>query len=103
MPVFTVALGTEEGTVVARDQNGNLRRVRVAPEPETLSRIAERTGGEFFAAPGEAELNRVYEEIGSGVGFVEEEQEVTFLFAAAGALLLLAAAGLSAFWFNRIP
>ena len=103
VPVFTVALGTDEGAVIARDQNGVLRRLHVPPEPETLARIAERTGAEFFAAPGEAELNRVYEEIGSRVGFVEEEQEVTFLFAAAGALLLLAGAGLSAFWFNRIP
>ncbi|MBA3366687.1 MAG: hypothetical protein H0U03_13055, partial [Actinobacteria bacterium] len=54
-------------------------------------------------APDEESLSRVYREIGSRVGYVKEKREITFVFAAAGTLLLLAGGTLSALWFNRIP
>jgi Ca-activated chloride channel family protein len=99
VPVFTVALGTEEGTV----EGPGGRAVPVPPDPETLRRIAEGTGGEFFASASEADLVRVYRDLGSSLGFVEEEREVTAAFAAAGAVLILAGGALSTLWFGRLP
>ena len=99
VPVFTVALGTEEGTVEGPDGQG----VPVPPDAETLRRIAEGTGGEFFASASEADLVRVYRNLGSSLGFVEEEREVTAAFAAAGAVLILAGGALSTLWFGRLP
>ncbi len=99
VPVFTVALGTEEGTVEGPDGQG----VPVPPDAETLRRIAEGTGGEFFASASEADLVRVYRDLGSSLGFVEEEREVTAAFAAAGAVLILAGGALSTLWFGRLP
>ncbi len=99
MPVFTVALGTEEGTVEAPD--GQV--VPVPPDQETLGQIAQQTGGEFFASASEGDLVGVYEDLGSSLGFVEEEMEVTAAFAAAGAVLILAGGTLSALWFGRLP
>jgi Ca-activated chloride channel family protein len=103
VPVHTVALGTLDGTVTVTGESGVTRTIRVPPDPETLQAVAERTRGQFFDAPGEDELARVYDEIGSMVGLEKEKQEVTFAFVAGGALLLLAGGTLSALWFNRIP
>lgn len=103
IPVYTIALGTPDGVIQRTDGAGNSRTIPVAPDPETLARVAEMTDGRFFDAPTDDDLLSVYEEIGSQVGFEKEEQEVTFAFAAAGGLLLLVGAALSALWFNRIP
>ena len=73
------------------------------PDPDTLREIAEQTGGKFFEAPTEADLEAVYEEIGSQVSYEDEERELTAAFAGAGAVFLLLGAGLSALWFGRIP
>jgi Ca-activated chloride channel family protein len=103
IPIFTIALGTPQGTVQVIDNTGTLQIVAVPPDRETLKAIAERTGGLFFDAPTAEDLQAVYRQIGSEVGFVEEQQELTFLFTAAAGVLMLVGAGLSALWFNRIP
>ena len=103
MAIYTVALGTDEGTVEVPNQFGELQTVDVAPDRETLRRIAEETGGRYFDAPTEADLKAVYEEIGSQVAFDDEEREVTVAFAAGGAVFLLLGSALSALWFGRIP
>jgi Ca-activated chloride channel family protein len=77
--------------------------VPVPPDRETLTQVAEITGAEFYDAPSEATLEKVYEQLGSEIGFTEEKKDVTFAFAAGGAVLLLVAGGLSLAWFNRMP
>ncbi len=101
--VYTVALGTDEGTVTLTDELGNEEVVPVPPDRETLSQIAAVSGGQFFDAPSEATVEEVYAQLGSAVGYDEEKTDVTFAFAGAGALLLLAGGLLSALWFNRLP
>lgn len=103
VPVYTVALGTESGTVEGPDGLGGTRTIRVPPDPETLARVAELTGGEFFEAADEQALESVYDAIGSQVGVEEEQRELTVLFTAVGAALLLVGAALSTLWFARIP
>jgi Ca-activated chloride channel family protein len=103
VPVFTIALGTEQGMVDVPDETGNLRRIPVPPDKLTLQRIAETTGARFFAAPSNDELKDVYRELGSKIGFVKEEQEITVVFAASGLLFLVAGAAMSLVWFSRFP
>jgi Ca-activated chloride channel homolog len=103
VPVYTVALGTDEGTVDFPDGFGGTRTIPVPPDPQTLAAVAERTGGTFFEAADENALRSVYDEIGSQVGVQQEQREVTALFTAAGAALLLLGGALSALWFGRIP
>ena len=50
-----------------------------------------------------ADLVRVYEELGSQIGFVEEQQEITVAFVAGALALLLAGGALSMLWFRRLP
>jgi Ca-activated chloride channel family protein len=103
VPVFTIALGTEQGMVDVPDETGNLRRIPVPPDKLTLQRIAETTGARFFAAPSNDDLREVYRELGSKIGFVKEQQEVTVVFAATGLLFLVAGAAMSLVWFSRFP
>jgi Ca-activated chloride channel family protein len=103
VPIYTIAFGTPNGTVEVTNDFGVTQTLRVPPDPDTLRQIAEETGGRFFAAPTEADLEAVYREIGSQVSYEDEERELTAAFAAAGAAFLLVGAGLSALWFGRIP
>jgi Ca-activated chloride channel family protein len=98
VPVSTIAFGTDRGTIVI---DGEIQPVPVDREPLRL--IAERTGGEFFSAESLGELERVYTDIGSSVGFDTEEQEVTERFAGYAVVLVLVSAALSLLFFQRLP
>jgi Ca-activated chloride channel family protein len=103
VPVFTALLGTEAGVVQVRHVGGYIERIRVPPDPVALRRVAAQTGGSFFAAPSEDDLSTVYADLKSRLGSTHKDEEITFAFAAGGALLLLGATALSAVWFRRVP
>lgn len=103
IPISAVALGTAEGVVEVRNPDGFIERVTVPPDPRTLRRVAAATKGRFYEAPDGERLRTVYEELGSRVGRVQEEREVTSAFAAAGGLLLLGAGLASVTLFGRLP
>ncbi len=103
VPVYTIALGTASGTVEVQDNLGRTGTIEVPPDTATLRAIAETTGARFFEAPTSEDLAAIYQGLGSRVGFTMEEQEVTQWFAAGALLMVMAGAGLAAFWFNRIP
>jgi Ca-activated chloride channel family protein len=110
IPVFTIALGTPEGTIdrgafgnpFGRDPGAG-QDIPVPPDPETLRAIAEMTGGEFSEARDAGALERAYSKLSSQLGKEPGESEITFVFIGlAGALLLLAVAG-SVFISPRLP
>jgi Ca-activated chloride channel family protein len=103
VPIHTIALGTAAGTVEVTDENGMPVTLEVPPDTATLQQIAETTGGTAFDAPTADELKVVYDDLESRVGWTNEQQEVTWLFAAAALLTVVAAAGLSVLWFGRLP
>jgi Ca-activated chloride channel family protein len=98
IPVYTIALGTEGGTIVDRQQV-----IPVPPDRETLASIAEYTGGEAFDAESAGALEHVYQGLGSRVGRRSRPREVTSVFVAAGALLLAGAVGAALVVAPRIP
>jgi Ca-activated chloride channel homolog len=101
IPVSTIALGTRDATVEVPLPGGLKQLVAVPPDPQSLRRIAQATGGRFFEAPTAADLDQVYKELGSRLGRERRSVEVTSVFAGLGAVLLLAAGGLSSAWFRR--
>jgi Ca-activated chloride channel family protein len=101
IPVYTVALGTPEGTIQRRRANGEIRTVPVPPDRETLQRVAELSGGEAFATADAADLERVYERLGSQIAQEKRPREVTNLFAGGALLLMAGAAAASLHWFGR--
>jgi Ca-activated chloride channel family protein len=98
VPVSTIAYGTQTGTV---ELDGQL--VPVPVDTETLATLAEETDGRAYTAQTSDELNGVYDDIRSSVGFRSERREITQWFAGLALLLGLAAAGFSLRWFSRLP
>jgi Ca-activated chloride channel family protein len=97
IPVYTVLVGTADGVVEEELTGGYKRITRVPANPETLEQVAKESGGEFFAAPDAEALSRVYGELGSRLGTRKEDREITDVFAALAAGLLLIGATTSAF------
>jgi Ca-activated chloride channel family protein len=83
VPVFTVALGTEEGVL----DNGQ----RVPPDGPALSGLAEATGGDFYETRDAESLGAVYERLGSFIGTERVPTEVTGWPAGLAAILLVMA------------
>jgi Ca-activated chloride channel family protein len=102
IPVFTVALGTPDG-VLLEERRGIVSARPVPPDELTLAQIANTTNGRFFRAPSSSDLQAVYDELGSRIGFEREQRDITPLFSAAGVILLIAGGLLSLRWFNRLP
>jgi Ca-activated chloride channel family protein len=97
IPVYTVLVGTPDG-VVQENLPGGLRRIiHVPPSPETLQQVASDSGGQFFRALDTTQLSRVYEDLGSRLGKRSEDREITDVFAALAAGLLLVSGLTSAF------
>ena len=65
--------------------------------------IADRTGGEFFAARNAKSLQAAYSKLGSRLGRTPGHSEVTYVFLALAAGLLVGAGVLSALWSPRLP
>ena len=96
--VFTVGVGTPQGEVIGFE--GWSMRVRL--DEDTLKQIANITQAEYFYAGTAVDLKKIYQNLNARLVFERKETEVSAIFAAAGALLALVAAGLSVLWFHRI-
>jgi len=76
--------------------------MRVRLDEETLKNISLLTHGEYFYAGTAEDLKKVYQGLSSKLVVEKRETEITALFAALGALLAVAAAALSLWWFGRV-
>lgn len=97
VPVYTIALGTPGGTIRSGD-----RLEPVPPDPATLQRMAEISGGQAFSVDDAERLRAVYERLGSQVATRKEKRERTAVAAGGALVLLLGGAGLSLAWFGRV-
>jgi Ca-activated chloride channel family protein len=99
IPVSTVALGTQDGTVP-----GPLGEpIPVPPDPATMQEISRITGGTFTEAADADQLDGVYKKLGSKVGTKRVQRDVSSSFAAGGLVLLLAGLGTGLRWRGRLP
>lgn len=96
--VHTIGVGTEAGTVVEVDGFN----VATALDRELLEEVASITDGTYHEGNDAAGLAAISETIDLKFKIVSEHTEVTGLFSAAGAVLLLAGALLSVLWFGRV-
>jgi Ca-activated chloride channel family protein len=98
IPVSTIAYGTPEGYVQVQGQI-----VPVPVDAPSLAALATATGGQSYSAKSGEELNGVYADIGSQVGFTTQRKEVTATLTGLGLLAAVAAAVTSLLWSARFP
>ena len=96
--VYTVGVGTKDGETIGFE--GWSMRVRL--DEDTLKSIANITHADYFYAGTAADLKQVYQRLSTRLIVEKKETEITALFAAVGALLVVLAAGLSVWWFGRV-
>jgi Ca-activated chloride channel family protein len=97
VPVSTIAFGTGYGTL---DLDGET--VPVPVDRATLEEIADQTGGSYSEAASAAELEQVYADLGSQIGYTTEPQDISPWFVRGGVALALLGVVLSLLWTNRL-
>jgi Ca-activated chloride channel family protein len=97
VPVSTIAFGTDNGSV---DIEGE--RIPVPADKSTLKAIAQTTAGTFHTAASAAELQTVYKDIGTQIGYTTQHRDVSWRFLLIGMLFTLSAAGTSLLWAGRL-
>jgi Ca-activated chloride channel family protein len=98
VPVSTIAFGTDTGTVEIQGQ-----QQRVPVDRQSLQQLARTTHGNFYEAASLTQLKKVYQDMGSSIGYRTKPREVTQWYVGIALLLLLAAGGASLVWTSRLP
>ncbi len=98
VPVYSIALGTDDGLL-----NFGVRQIPVPPDRDALREIATQTGGKYFDAVTSKALDAAYDDIGTLLAKEPGKTEVSWAFVLAAGILALLAAGASIFAFSRVP
>ena len=101
IPIYTVALGTPNGVVATG--NPFQPSVPVPPDPQLMAQIAQASGARAFNAESADQLSSIYKHLGGQLSTVSRKREITVVFAIAGLVLLLGAAGASVRTSGRLP
>ena len=111
--VFTVALGTNNGTLDpgafgfgfggGGGGQGFTRRFPVRPDPVTLAAIARATDGKTFRAESASKVQSIYKQLGASIAHKAGTREVSSWFAGIAALLLLLSLGSARITGERLP
>ncbi len=100
--VYTVGVGTTTGATIGGGFGGGATfgngGFRAELDEETLRAIADETGGEYFYAASETELEKIYSNLGLNLVLKLEKMELTAYVTALAALLLFGAFVLSMVW-----
>jgi len=96
-PVSTIAFGTDGGTVQVDGQT-----IPVPSDKPTLRGLAQSTGGSFHTAASIEELQSVYKDIGSQIGYTTAQKDISWRFLLVGTLLAIAASAASLLWAGRL-
>lgn len=112
--VYTIGFGTEQGGMMDCGQGyfggdpfgssgiqpfgGGGGRFRRGIDEETLQRVSDMTGGEYYSAESADELHAVFESLPTSLITRPEITEISFIFAGIGAFLALLAIGLALLW-----
>ena len=106
VPVYTIALGTENGQCkVGGKITGGFDTSKTFPCPvdgTTLQSIAVATGGKYSEAPTPAALTRVFQDLGSHQVREHKQHEVTAAAIGLALLFIVPAILLSGLWFRRV-
>jgi Ca-activated chloride channel family protein len=97
--IFTIGIGSAAGAILHIEGF----TVHSQLNEPALQQISQLTGGAYFNAQTEQDLQKIYDGLTPQLVVKPEKMEVTSLFAGASILFLLAGGLFSLFWFSRLP
>jgi Ca-activated chloride channel family protein len=98
VPVSTIAYGTQDGTLTIQGQ-----QIPVPVNTQALQSIAQSTNGAYYRATTGDELKKVYEGLGSSIGYNTTKTDISAWFTGFALLFGLMAGALSVLWTSRLP
>lgn len=97
--IYTIGIGSEAGTTLEVEGFN----VHTRLDEALLQRISQLTGGTYYNAENEQDLQAVYQNLEPQLVVKPEKMEVTSILAGAGILVMLLGGTFSLLWFNRLP
>src|ERR1700716_1749815 len=97
IPVQTVGVGVRNQTTMVQG------RVVDGVDEQALQQIASATGGHYYYAADEAQLSKIYSDLGSKIGWVTTKLDLTVPLMALGTIILVAGGLFSLRWFRLLP
>ena len=97
IPVQTVGVGQRNQTTMVQG------RVVDGVDEQGLQQISSATGGHYYYAADEAQLSKIYSDLGSRIGWVTTKLDLTVPLLALGTIILVAGGLFSLRWFRLLP
>ena len=97
IPVQTVGVGQRNQTTMVQG------RVVDGVDEQGLQQISSATGGHYYYAADEAQLSKIYSDLGSRIGWVTTKLDLTVPLLALGTIILMAGGLFSLRWFRLLP
>ncbi len=97
VPVDTVGVGQRNQTTLLGG------RVVDGVDEQALQAIATTTGGHYFFAADEAQLHKIYSDLGSRIGFTTTKVDLTIPLLALATIILVGGGLVSLRWFRLLP
>jgi Ca-activated chloride channel family protein len=97
IPVDTVGIGQRNQTTMLGG------RVVDGVDEQTLQSVASATGGHYYFAADEAQLNKIYSDLGSVIGWRTSRVDLTVPVMAFATILLVIGGLFSLRWFRLLP
>jgi Ca-activated chloride channel family protein len=97
--IYSVGIGSPTGTTL----HVNGFTVHTQLNEEILQQIAQISGGTYYNADNQENLQAIYNNLNPQLTIKPEQTEMTSLFAGAGILALLLGGTFSLLWFGRLP
>lgn len=97
--IHTVGIGSPNGAVI--EVEGFM--VNTMLNEPLLRELSEITGGEYYSAQNEKDLEEIYSNVIPQLVIKPEKTEITSIFAGAGTLIFLIGGAFSLAWFRRLP
>lgn len=95
--VDTIGIGARNQTVMVQGQ------VVDGVDEQALQQIANATGGHYYYASDEGQLNRIYSDLGSHIGWTTTKVDLTVPVLALGTIILVLGGLFSLRWFRLLP
>lgn len=98
IPISTISFGTPYGTVTIQGE-----QVPVPVDDDSLARVAQISGGQFYAAQSNQQIHQVYDTLVQQIGYQTIHRDASKPWLILGTLACLATAGSALLISQRLP